>query len=423
MSAPERHQTHRAESDEIDLRDIALAIYAGWKWIAISILACVAAGSAYAFIADPQYSTDIAYIPAPEGLRALESMPGSYESLSVFEEFNKRLSSYNNFKSFYDQDPGYFTSIKKENELPEIEPRSFFTKNIKLTSPSDDSDSSRTIAINYSNSLEGPTLLNDYFQWTEKNHINDLADRADRAVDRIVDQNRATMDAHLKSQGEDTEARITRLREEDQIRIAELEDELQAVKQSIVSSREERIRILENAEQIALRLGIEKPTTPRDLGRQSSENDVVYAEINSQDGIPLYFMGTEALSAERVVIESNLEEEVKTAEVRNIEQQLQQLKENQTINALLRRESLSPFSVQHNELRQQNAILAAKNISEEEIDVASVSHWAYQPGSPDSPRIRLIVSLSLILGAMIGIFLLLAARFFASVKNHREKVA
>ncbi|RUA22382.1 hypothetical protein DSL92_06300 [Billgrantia gudaonensis] len=52
------------------------------------------------------------------------------------------------------------------------------------------------------------------------------------------------------------------------------------------------------------------------MGRQSSDREVVYAEINSQDGLPLYFMGTGRCKAEREVIEANLREDAKTPQYR-----------------------------------------------------------------------------------------------------------
>ncbi|WP_108447469.1 Wzz/FepE/Etk N-terminal domain-containing protein [Halomonas denitrificans] len=422
MNAPAHYHPAHEQSDEIDLRDIAVAIYEGWMWIAISIFSCVAAGALYIFASTPQYSTDITFAPTPEGLHALDSVPGtSYQELEAFKELSQLLSSYENFKSYYEETPDSISLEKAGDRLHDDQLRQFFFDNIALSSPSDNNaDSSRSISLNYRDSIDGPQLLNDYFKWTEDKYIQTLTERAKRTVDSAIEKNAATMAAHLASAKESAKARISRLREQDQIRIAELEDRLQAEKQSIISSREERIRVLQNAEQIASRLGIEKPTTPAAFGRQSANQDIIYAEINSQDGVPLYFMGTAALRAEKEVIEANLNEEVKTAEIREIEKQLQQLSNNQTIEALQEREDFSAFSEEYNDLKNQNEILASIVILEDELDIATTIHWAYQPRSPDSPRGTLIIALSLVLGGMLGVILLFISRFAISVKHYRK---
>jgi len=102
------------------------------------------------------------------------------------------------------------------------------------------------------------------------------------------------------------EARIARMQEKDAIKLKQLRDELEAEIASVIASREERIRTLQNAEAIAADMGIQLPTTPRDLSPRQGNAEVGYAEIkatSSQDGLPLYFMGVDALKAEREVTE------------------------------------------------------------------------------------------------------------------------
>jgi len=421
MNAPENYTSYKERTDdEIDLRDIALAIYSGWKWIAASIIFCVFLGISYAFfISTPIYKTDISYSATPSGLNVLNSMPGTnYSESQAFEEFSQRLSSYENFRSFYETKPDAINSIIKGELDTDSQVRSFFFNRVSISSPREN-ETSRTISLQYTEKTDGPQVLNDYFRWTEDMYAQTLADRASRAVDNAIDRNKAKMDAHLRSHQDDIAARIERLQEDDKIRIAELEDRLEAEKQSLISSREERIRVLEHAEQIASRLGIEKPTTPRDLGRQTQERDIIYAEINSQGGLPLYFMGVEALRAEREVVEQNLEEDAKTPEIRNIESQLQQLRNNRTIEAIAERNNQTPFIEEYNNLRSQNEILSASMVSPGEIDIVSAIHWAYQPNGPESPRTSLIISLSLILGGMLGVIMVFFSKFIYSIKNYK----
>ena len=131
-------------------------------------------------------------------------------------------------------------------------------------------------------------------------------------------------------------------------------------------------------------------------------------------------MGVEALRAEREVIEQNLEEDVKTEEIREIESQLQQLSRNRTIEAITSREKQTPFIEEYNNLRSQNEILSASMISSGEIDIVSAINWAYHPEHPDSPRHSLIISLSLILGGMLGIMLVFISNFVSSLRGYKK---
>ncbi|WP_444677780.1 GNVR domain-containing protein [Halomonas sp. E19] len=178
--------------------------------------------------------------------------------------------------------------------------------------------------------------------------------------------------------------------------------------------------MLSQAEQIAEQLGILQPTTPRELGRQQGERDVIYAEINSQNGLPLYFMGTEALRTERQVIEQNLYEEVKTAEIREIEKEISSLQNNREIEAILAREEESPFIDTYNRLKEENLLLRSNSVSADEIQVAEVVRWAYQPTKPDSPKKSLMLVLAVVAGFMIGIFMVVISGFAKTIKKRRQ---
>jgi len=67
------------------------------------------------------------------------------------------------------------------------------------------------------------------------------------------------MEAILEAQKEQVEARIARMQEKDAIKLKQLRDELEAEIASVIASREERIRTLQNAEAIAADMGIQLP--------------------------------------------------------------------------------------------------------------------------------------------------------------------
>ncbi|WP_328186510.1 Wzz/FepE/Etk N-terminal domain-containing protein [Marinobacter sp. OP 3.4] len=413
--------------DEIDLRDIAWALIEGWRWILGTMVAVVLLAAIYVFAATPIYSTNIVFAPPTDGLRSLNSLPGiDYSREEVVGELSVRLSSYENFSRFLEASEehrnrlvGALQNVEDEAQLPAVQYR-LFTENlsvVKMGSGEDDDDPRRKLTLSFSDRIDGPDFANQYFHWTRETFTDTLVERAQRAIDQTVRRNQSRMEALLDAQKAQVEARIARMQEEDAIRLKQLRDELDAEIASVIASREERIRILQNAEAIASDMGIQRPTTPRDLSPRQGNAEVVYAEINaanSQDGLPLYFMGVDALKAERQVIENNLQQETKTPAIRQLEKQIAILQHNREIEALKARESNAPFSEEYNRLSEENTLLRANQVDKDEVDVTQVISWAYRPGSPDSPKKLLILALSVVLGGMLGIVVLMIARLIRS---------
>lgn len=121
-------------------------------------------------------------------------------------------------------------------------------------------------------------------------------------------------------------------------------------------------------------------------------------------------MGVDALKAEREVIETNLREETKTATIRDLEKQIAVLENNREIEALKARESNAAFSEEYNQLKEENTLLRANQVNEDEIEISRVISWAYLPAGPDSPKKLLILALSVVLGGMLGVFVLMVVR-------------
>jgi len=93
-----------------------------------------------------------------------------------------------------------------------------------------------------------------------------------------------------------------------------------------------------------------------------------------------------------------------------LEKQIAVLQHNREIEALKARDTNAPFSEEYNSLREENTLLRANQIDVDDVDVTQVINWAYRPDGPDSPKKLLILALSVVLGGMLGIFVLMVAR-------------
>lgn len=409
------------DSDEIDLRELLLAFIKGWRWIVGGVAIALALAVGYLAVAEDTYKTELRFIGSSEGLQMLNATLGvsyerddltgvSYERDELTQELISKLASFENFSHFLANNDSHqqrligIYSDDQAREEAQSRIRRFFFGNFSVNPPKKiSSDASTSLNLSYGGALNGPELLNDLYRWTRQQFANQLVARAERAVEDAVSRNERQMQAHLENYRDDVVSRIERLEEQDEERRLILQDKLKAEQLAEKDARRERIRALKQAEQIADKLGIKKPTTPSALGRQINDPEVVYAEINSQGSLPLYFMGTEALASEREVIQQHLDENEKTAAIRNIEKELLELENNREIEVLKARKNAGSFVDEFLVLREENALLRSNLVSAEDIKISETLNFAYHPASPDSPKKALILVLAFMLGGMVGL--------------------
>ena len=238
-------QPSRAD-DEIDLRDLALALIEGWRWILGTMVAVIALAALYLFIATPISSTNIVFAPSSDGLQTLNSMPGiSYSRGEVVGEFSLQLSAYENFSHFLEASEDHrnrlvdsLQAVEDEAQLPAIQYR-LFTENLAVENMGDeeDPDPRRKLSLSFTERLDGPDFANQYFRWTRDAYTGTLVERAERSIDQRIRRNQSRMEAILEAQKEQVEARIARMQEKDAIKLKQLRDELEAEIASVIASR------------------------------------------------------------------------------------------------------------------------------------------------------------------------------------------
>lgn len=126
------------------------------------------------------------------------------------------------------------------------------------------------------------------------------------------------------------DSEIARLREADELKRKRLEDELAALRQTLNTQRQNRIQQLDEAIKIAKALGITRPTTPSALGSsglRAEQGSVILTEVHNRQ-LPLYFMGTEALEAERNALLERTSDDFAEPRIAEIQRELQLLERN-----------------------------------------------------------------------------------------------
>ena len=354
--------------DEIDLRDLVMVLVEGWYWILGTVVLFVVVALAYVSVKTPTYETQFRAVPAPSANFSGFNLIRGQFSISpedAFRALSNRLSSYQNFQEFFQQNQERFEVGEGSG------PAQLFADRFSISG--DNSEPGErlrlTVDYHYPEGEPGAELVNDYVRYTAEKVWVSLRDR-------FHDYNRA--------------------------QVVRLETDLELQKGTLQQAREDRLFTLEQAITVARQLGIEKPTTPQQFGRQPSGSEVIYANISGDGSLPLYFMGHQALEAERDTLREEIDEGLSNGSIRDTQQQLQQHKRTAE---LLDSEALWGVDegVEHNPSER----------------VVEVVEYAFPPAQPSEPREALILALALLLGGMIGVMMAFMAKFVSGLRGYR----
>ncbi|QNI02374.1 hypothetical protein HXW73_05195 [Halomonas sp. SH5A2] len=367
MSTPQEFNSEN--HDEIDLRDLALMLIEGWYWIVGSIVVALIAAFSYLMVSPTIYETSFRAVPASSS---------NFSGFNLFDDFTitpedaylalgNRLSSFQNFEAYVEENQERF-ELDEGGDLGRT-----FSRRLSISGLSNNADGSMVLEVHYRypEGEQGDEILNNYVRDTSEQVWATLRER---------------------------------FNEYSRVQIANLDTRLELQKEALQQSREERIFELEQAITVARRLDIEKPTTPQQFGRQLTGNEVIYADIDSGDGtLPLYFMGFQALEADRDTLRDVIGQGLSNEAIRETRQEMEQILR---VVELLESEQLSGVDKD-----------VEPNHTERVVDVVE---YAHQPSEPSAPRKGLILILSLMLGGILGVMLVFLRRLAFILRQYKR---
>ncbi len=130
---------------------------------------------------------------------------------------------------------------------------------------------------------------------------------------------------------------------------------------------------------------------------------VIKTEVNNQN-IPLYFMGTEALEAEKQNLLSRENDDFTSGRIVEIAQELKLLEHNRQVEILKSRENDDLFLAELAEQYKEISRLKGLKVNMDNLKMVSVDQLAVQPASPIKPKKTMIVAVGVVLGGMLGLF-------------------
>jgi len=418
---------------EVDITAVFQAIWQQKILILCVTVGVTLAAAVYAFTATPEYQ--VSSVLRPAAINELDALNRS----EVYQlppgdaliKVGASLESYETRLNFFRANQELFKPFERPGRTLEQSFDAFNRDSLKLVLPdpkkSDSLSAYIGLGLTYPKGIDGVNVLNKFVDFAIG------AEREQIAADlRVIVKNRLSelegkIEAARSSYKTDKDARIATLLEADNLKRAQLQDELKALRQQIKTTRQDRITQLGEAIAIAKSLGIEKPTTPSALGEKSTgsseSSSVMRTEINNQQ-IPLYFMGVEALSAERTALLQRKSDDFTEGRIAQIARELQLLQSNREIEVLNQRKNEDLFLSGVEPLRAE--VVRLRNLGNLDISnmkLVTIDRKALEPLRPVNPKRVLILAVGIFVGGILGVLSALVRHFVVSGRRARQQEA
>ncbi|KRP47971.1 MULTISPECIES: Wzz/FepE/Etk N-terminal domain-containing protein [Pseudomonas fluorescens group] len=409
-----------AASDEIDLFELFHAIWRQKKLVIGCTLLAGVLGAGYAFLAPKTY--EVSSVLRPAAINELDALNRSevykLPPADALLKVGAQLDSYEARLGFFKDHEELFKAFKKPGQSLEQSFEEFNRNSVNLILPdpkkSDSLSNYIRLELQYPADVDGVAILNGFVDYAI------AAERQQVGADlKVIVNNRLTelkgkIDAARSNYDTDKESKIAKLLEADRLKRAQLQDELSALRLQMKMERTNRLAELAEAISIAKSMGIRTPTTPSSMADATrSSGQVMRTEVNNQK-IPLYFMGTEALEAERAALQQRTSDDFTNPRIAEIGKELQLLESNREVEVLRKRGNEDIFLQDVEPLRAEVARLRGLNIDMSNLKLVTIDRRAQEPLSPVKPKKPLVIALSLVGGLLLGLMIALIRYFIRS---------
>lgn len=403
-------------TDEIDLLGLFSAVWKQRLLILAITLAVTICAVLYTLWVTPQYQVKsvlrVVQLKDLDRLNSLGIM--KIDGAAALEMVGQELESYSLRQEFFESQPELFAKLAQEGLTAEQAFSQFSDKAFKVLWPPapqqgvTPTDVYVGLEMTYPEGLDGVRILNELVRFVLQNG----QDRVRQNIDALITNKIETLERKLRSAKVAYEAviesQIENLKELDTLKRQQLEDELVALRLELKIKRQNRLAALDEAIEIAQKLGIENPTTLLGMSQvlSPSNTSVISTGVAGQRE-PLYFLGTRALRAERETLLRRESDDFEDPRIAEIFKELELLKNNRHIEMLEARENVQVFLKAQAEIRSEIAGLENLRVDLSDIRLVRLDQSAVEPLRPVKPHRALIVILALVGGFVLGVMVAL----------------
>ena len=414
------HQQTGSSSTEIDLLDLFHSFWQQKALIAGTVVVAGAIAVGYVLLAQPVYQASTVLRPAAinelDALNRSEvyKLPPQEALLKV----GSALDSYETRLSYFRDHQDLFKPLEKKGISLEQSFELFNRDAINLVLPDPKRADSLSpfikLELTYPDTINGVEILNGFVEYAIDSQREQIGADLKVIINNRLRELDEKITAARSAYRSDKQTKIAGLTETDTVQVAKLKDELQALRQQLKTERESRIAQLNEAISIATSLGITNPTTPSAMADAAagSSSRLMRTEITSQT-LPLYFMGTKALQAERAALLKRTSDDFTDKRVSDIGRELNLLEVNRQVEMLGKRMNEDLFLKNIEPLRAEVARLCNLKTDMSNLVLVSIDRKAQTPMYPIKPKKVLIVGFALVLGLLAGLGLA-TVRYFTT---------
>lgn len=420
-NTPQLH--HHLPTDEVDLFELFHAIYKQRKWVIGCTLLVGLLGASYAFLAPAVYQ--VSSVLRPAAINELDALNRSevykLPPAEALAKVGAQLDSYEARLGFFRANPALFQAFQRPGQSLEQGFEAFNRNaiNLVLQDPrrSDAANSYMRLEMQYPRGIDGVAILNGLVDYAIALQREQVGADLKVIVNNRLNELQGKIDAARANYETAKESKIARLLEADDVKRATLKDEIAALRSQMTVERSNRLLELTEAISIARSIGIKSPTTPSAMGAYAfnGSSQVMRTEVTNQK-VPLFFMGTQVLEAERAALQRRTNDDFTNSRIVEIGKELRMLDSNREVEGLNARKNEDLFLQGVESLWAEQARLRRLNIDMSTLKLVTVDRRAQEPLGPIKPKKAMIVVLSLLAGLMLGILVALI-RYFSQVRR------
>ncbi|MBS7814912.1 hypothetical protein B9T11_04185 [Wohlfahrtiimonas chitiniclastica] len=424
MNNPQQNNLPEQNNDEIDLFELVATLWRG-KWLIVGVtFVCTVVAIIASLMMTPVYKVKSVLKPVNNDKIFAINDTGVYSTTpeALFSDVEQEVYSYQGRESYLLDNQNLLQPLLENTALSVDQViAKFDADNFKITpSKKDDPIRSITIELTYPKGIDGVQIVNGFVKKVSSAVKEEIPHIIQNRIDQRKQELKDQITALRASYKLDINSQIAALNEQDKLRTAMLKDELSALRLELKLKRENRIAQLNEAISIATKLNYIKPTslsTASDKkGSAEINGNVILTEVNNQT-LPLYFMGTEALTAERDALLSRTNDDFTNPRIAEIEKELVLLQNNRKVELLKLRENHDLFLTDITLIEKQIAKLNTINPNITRFSVVSIDEKAQTPLSASKPNKKLITIIGFLLGGMLGCMIVLIRQ---AVRNRKQ---
>ena len=405
-------------SDEIDLVALFQAVWQQKVLIVIVTALVGAMAAAYAFFATPEYQ--VSSVLRPAAINELDALNRSeiygLPPGEALIRVGASLESYDTRLSFFRSHQNLFKAFERPGRTLEQSFEEFNRDSINLVLPGPKSGEPLSnyirLEMRYPKGSDGVAILNGFVDYAIRQQRDQVGADLKVIVNNRLNELKGKIDAARANYETTKESKIASLLEADRVKRARLQDELVALRLQMKMERDDRLAELNEAISIAKSLGIKSPTTPSAMGGEASggASQVMRTVVTNQK-VPLYFMGSQALEAERSALLQRTSDDFTNPRIAEIGKALRMLDTNREVEVLNNRKNEDVFLQDVEPLRAEVARLRGLNIDMTGLKLVTLDRQAQEPLETFKPRKALVIALSLVAGLLLGIGVALIRHF------------